>query len=117
MTPCATRAYEIADGFRERGAHVVLGGLHISLFPEEARPHADTLCIGEAEEIWPQFLRDIRAGRPGAEYRAGREGKALIVTARALARYPFRNAWFYRRLAQIAWQRASLTEIARTPPV
>ena len=70
LTPCATRAYEIADAFRRRGAHVVLGGLHISLFPEEAAPHADTLCIGEAEEIWPEFVRDMSNNQPRAEYRA-----------------------------------------------
>jgi len=76
ITPCATRAYEIADEFRRRGVHVVMGGLHISLFPEEAAAHADTICVGEAENTWPLFLRDLAAHRPQPLYRSA-EGADL----------------------------------------
>ena len=37
----AYRAYRIADHYRRKGAHVALGGLHVSSVPEEAAPHAD----------------------------------------------------------------------------
>jgi len=62
MTPTATRAYEIADGFRKRGIAVVLGGFHASAVPEEAGQHADSVVIGEAEEIWTSLLHDFELG-------------------------------------------------------
>lgn len=63
FTPQAESAYEIADTFRARGVPVVLGGMHPSIYPEDAQPHCDALCAGEAEEIWPVILDDARRGR------------------------------------------------------
>jgi len=59
-------AYEIADKFRRYGMPVVLGGWHPSALPDEAKQHADSVVIGEAEETWPQLLRDaeIRKLKP-----------------------------------------------------
>ncbi len=71
-TSQAFRAYEIADRFRRRGTPVVLGGIHASLLPDEAAGHADTVIVGEAEELWPRFLEDFRAGRARARYAAER---------------------------------------------
>lgn len=59
FTMTAPRAYEIADEFRQRGVKVVLGGWHISALPEEALQHADSIVIGEAEDIWMQLLEDL----------------------------------------------------------
>src|SRR5512143_1612698 len=59
----AKRAYAIADHYRARGVHVVLGGLHVTSLPEEAALHADTLCLGPGEDTWPAFLADCRAGQ------------------------------------------------------
>src|SRR5437870_12089679 len=64
----ARRAYEIADRYRARGAHVALGGLHVTSLPEEAAPHADTIFLGPGEDTWPQFLADLRAGSPAPRY-------------------------------------------------
>ena len=58
----AKRAYEIADKFRKRGNKVVLGGWHVSALPEEAKEHADSVVVGEAEELWPQLLNDLNNG-------------------------------------------------------
>lgn len=66
----AFRAYRIADHYRRRGAHVVLGGLHVTSLPDEAAAHADTICLGPGEDVWPVFLRDFRAGRPAPLYRS-----------------------------------------------
>ena len=38
----AYRAYRIADHYRRKGAHVALGGLHVTSLPQEAAAHADT---------------------------------------------------------------------------
>jgi radical SAM superfamily enzyme YgiQ (UPF0313 family) len=64
----AYRAYALADHYRRRGAHVALGGLHVTSLPDEAAQHADTIFLGPGEDTWPQFLADFRAGRPGRRY-------------------------------------------------
>jgi radical SAM superfamily enzyme YgiQ (UPF0313 family) len=64
----AYRAYRIADHYRRRGAHVALGGLHVTSLPDEAAPHADTIFIGPGEDTFPQFLRDLAAGTPQQRY-------------------------------------------------
>lgn len=76
ITGMATKGYALADHFRARGATVVLGGVHVSLLPEEARRHADTIVIGYAEQTWPRLLRDWKAGhlQPVYEHR----GPAVI---------------------------------------
>src|SRR5262249_6288245 len=66
----ADRAYQLARWYRERGAKVVLGGLHVLSCPEEAAPHADTLAIGDGVQLWPQILEDADAARPRPVYRA-----------------------------------------------
>lgn len=69
ITPTSLRAYAIADRFREKGVTVVLGGVHASAVPEEAALHCDSLVIGEAENIWPELLNDVRNGNLKKVYR------------------------------------------------
>jgi radical SAM superfamily enzyme YgiQ (UPF0313 family) len=66
----AQRAYALADHYRAKGAHVALGGLHVTSLPEEAARHADTVFLGPGEDTWPAFLAEFRAGRPGKVYRS-----------------------------------------------
>ncbi len=42
-------AYELADRYREMGVPVVFGGLHVSLMPDEAAEHADSIVCHGAE--------------------------------------------------------------------
>jgi radical SAM superfamily enzyme YgiQ (UPF0313 family) len=65
----AERAYALARWYRERGAKVVLGGLHVLSCPEEAAPHADALAVGEGVQLWPGILRDVEAGALRPVYR------------------------------------------------
>ncbi len=69
LSKTALRAYQIADAYREKGIPVVLGGMHPTALPEEAKEHADSVVIGEAEEIWPHLIEDVRAGNPKPFYR------------------------------------------------
>jgi radical SAM superfamily enzyme YgiQ (UPF0313 family) len=46
ITGTAVRAYELAGHFRRRGIKVVLGGPHVTLIPDDARPHADAIVTG-----------------------------------------------------------------------
>ena len=68
ITGTASRAYELAARFRARGVPVVLGGPHVTLIPDDARPHADAIVTGYAEDTWPQLLRDFAAGRMKPRY-------------------------------------------------
>ncbi len=58
-TEMAVRAYELADRLREAGKTVVLGGLHTTYCPEEAKEHADVVIIGDAEGVWQEMLEDF----------------------------------------------------------
>jgi radical SAM superfamily enzyme YgiQ (UPF0313 family) len=70
MTPLAPRAFAIADGFRRQGVPVILGGYHPTVLPDEAAEHADSICIGEAETLWPSIVEDAMAGRLKTRYRS-----------------------------------------------
>lgn len=62
MTANAPRAYFVASEFRRRGKIVVLGGIHPTILPEEAAEYADTVVIGEVENIWEELLDDFMTG-------------------------------------------------------
>jgi radical SAM superfamily enzyme YgiQ (UPF0313 family) len=66
----AYRAYRLADHYRRRGAHVALGGLHVTSLPEEAARHGDTIFLGPGEDTWRRFLADFRRGSPNRVYRS-----------------------------------------------
>ena len=65
----AKRAYELAAWYRQWGAKIVLGGLHVLTAPDEAAHHADALAIGEGTQIWPRILADVEAGALAPVYR------------------------------------------------
>ena len=69
MTMHANRMYKLADEFRKRGAHVVLGGIHVSFMVEEALQHADTVIIGEGEYSWMEFIDDYLIGKAKSTYK------------------------------------------------
>ena len=65
----ARRAYELARWYRQWGAKVVLGGLHVLTAPDETAAHADAIAVGEGAQLWPQILRDVEAGTLAPVYR------------------------------------------------
>jgi radical SAM superfamily enzyme YgiQ (UPF0313 family) len=70
-TFAASRAYEIADEFRKRGTKVILGGIHPTVLPEEAKEHADSVVVGEAEDVWATVISDFRSDKLEPFYRSG----------------------------------------------
>ncbi len=66
----AYRAYRIADHYRDKGAYVILGGLHVTALPNEAALHADSIFLGPAEESFPRFLEDFRNKTPQKIYQS-----------------------------------------------
>jgi len=75
----AYRAYELADIYRRRGAKIVLGGIHPTTLPDEAAKHADAVCMGPAESVWGDLLRDFEQGRLRKLYRGVSQGSAPRV--------------------------------------
>jgi radical SAM superfamily enzyme YgiQ (UPF0313 family) len=88
LTMHALRAYKIADEFRKKGVTVILGGYHPSLMPDEAKQHADSVVIGEAEITWPQLLKDFENGDLKSFYRQQKpvDPKIIPVVSRNLGK-------------------------------
>ena len=70
----ALRGYEIGRAARLRGAWVVFGGIHATLFPDEAARYglAHAVVKGDGDLIWPKVVADCFAGRPASVYEGGR---------------------------------------------
>jgi radical SAM superfamily enzyme YgiQ (UPF0313 family) len=55
-------AYEVADQLRAADVRVAMGGLHVSVEPDEALKHADYIFLGEGERTWPAAVAAIESG-------------------------------------------------------
>lgn len=55
----AYRAFDIARIYRDKGIKVIFGGIHASSNPDSMLEHCDSVCIGEAEELWMSILDDF----------------------------------------------------------
>jgi radical SAM superfamily enzyme YgiQ (UPF0313 family) len=80
----ARRGYEVGKLARERGAWVVYGGIHATLFPEEAHTHgyAHAVVKGDGDLVWRNVVRDCFAGRPQRIYDGGRVSGEEFTSAR-----------------------------------
>jgi radical SAM superfamily enzyme YgiQ (UPF0313 family) len=63
-------AYELANRYRAEGVKVVLGGSHVTLLPDEARPYVDSVVVGEAEPVWIDIIEDLRQKKLKPFYKA-----------------------------------------------
>ncbi len=70
LTASAEEAYRFARLMRRRGVPTVLGGLHATACPDEARRYFDAVVAGEGELVWPRLLADAQAGSLKPLYRA-----------------------------------------------
>jgi len=91
----ALRGYEVGRSARERGAHVVFGGIHASLYPEEAHElgGAHAVVTGDGEGVWPKVLADFAAGTPARVYDGGKVRRGGFVSARWDLLPPDRYMW------------------------
>ncbi|MBW1881963.1 MAG: B12-binding domain-containing radical SAM protein [Deltaproteobacteria bacterium] len=67
-TQNARAVYEHADALRASGKKVIMGGIHVTVCPDEAMQHADAVVTGEAELIWPEVCADLQAGELKTRY-------------------------------------------------
>ena len=68
LTSSVTRAYELAGIYREKGIKTVLGGIHASMMPEEAKNLVDTVVIGEVESVWRDLINDFENDQLKKQY-------------------------------------------------
>jgi len=80
----ALRGYEVGRMARARGAWVVYGGIHASLFPEEAfeRGNAHAVVKGDGDLAWGKVVTDILSGHLGRLYEGGRINGNQFLAAR-----------------------------------
>ena len=91
----ALRGYEIGVAAHARGAHVVFGGIHATLYPEEARERgaAQAVVTGDGDNVWPIVLRDCAAGRLQPRYDGGRVDGTSFLPGRWELVPPGRYMW------------------------
>ncbi|HSR41370.1 MAG TPA: radical SAM protein [Longimicrobiales bacterium] len=85
-TYTARRAYQIASEYRRRGVPVVMGGFHATLCPDEVARYAESVVVGEGEEVFPEVIDDYRHGRPRKTYRAERRPPRIATPDRSIFR-------------------------------
>ena len=64
-------AYAIADRLRQAGVKVAMGGLHVSVLPDEAAAHADYVITGEGDHVWPAVVEAAARGDAPRVFDAG----------------------------------------------
>ena len=80
----ALRGYEIGTLARARGATVIFGGVHATLYPDEALSlgGAHAVVKGDGDVAWPLVLGDAARGTLQSVYEAGRVDADRFVSAR-----------------------------------
>ncbi len=75
--------YRVLREAKSRGAIVIMGGIHTTIFPEEPLAMgADAVVTGGGDVIWPKVVRDALDGRLARLYKGGRVPGESMVKAR-----------------------------------
>ncbi len=78
----ALRGYEVGRVAHQRGATVVYGGIHATLFPDEPfeRGFADHVVKGDGDIAWGRLLTDLEEGCAKVVYDGGKiEGEDFLA--------------------------------------
>ena len=80
----ALRGYEVGTAVRARGATVVYGGIHATLYPHEAheRGGAHAVVRGDGDVVWPMVIEHAVKGALQPQYEGGRVDADQFVPAR-----------------------------------
>jgi radical SAM superfamily enzyme YgiQ (UPF0313 family) len=80
----ALRGYAVGRMARKRGAWVVYGGIHATLYAEEAfeRGEAHAVVKGDGDVAWGKVVADCLAGTPDKVYEGGRIDGSQFLAAR-----------------------------------
>lgn len=75
--------YRVVQAAKKRGATVIVGGVHGTIFPQEPlEMGADAVVKGNADLIWKDILEDAHLGRLQKVYDGGRVPGEKMVKAR-----------------------------------
>jgi radical SAM superfamily enzyme YgiQ (UPF0313 family) len=91
----ALRGYEVGRIARKRGAKVIFGGIHATLYPQEALDLGAAAAVvkGDGELIWPLAIRAVLGGTSDAIYEGGRVESIALLKARWDLLPPDRYMW------------------------
>ncbi|MGC2299541.1 MAG: radical SAM protein, partial [Acidobacteriaceae bacterium] len=80
----ALRGMELGRIARERGAYVVYGGIHATLYPSEAMElgGAHAIVKGDGDVVWGKVIADLLAGTAQTVYDGGRISGDQFLPAR-----------------------------------
>jgi len=94
-TANALRGYEIGRLARKRGAFVVFGGIHATLYPVEAQElgAAHAVVLGDGDVVWSTVLADCVNGAPKPIYKGARVSASQFLKARWDLLPPDRYMW------------------------
>src|SRR5579864_5714546 len=83
-TANALRGYTIGKMARDRGAYVVFGGIHATLYPNEAHKlgGAHAVVKGDGDVVWSKVLSDFCQGKVQPVYEGGRIEASEFLPAR-----------------------------------
>jgi len=83
-TANALRGYGIGKMARARGAYVVFGGIHATLYPDEAHAlgGAHAVVKGDGDVVWAKVLADCSRRAPQLVYEGGRIEASEFLPAR-----------------------------------
>ena len=91
----ALRGYAVGRMARQRGAWVVYGGIHATLFPEEVfeQGQANAVVTGDGDIAWGKVVTDCLAGKPERVYAGGRIEGSEFLAARWDLMDPEKYMW------------------------
>lgn len=80
----ALRGYALGRMLRDKGATVIFGGIHPTLYPDEAfeRGGAHAVVKGDGDVAWGRALTDFVRGTPQRVYEGGRVEAGQFLRAR-----------------------------------
>ncbi len=83
MSVQRARMHEILTELKQRGVFTIVGGPWVTVREDYFGDLADVIFVGEAEETWPQFLREWKEGRHAPHYeQAEKSDMSTVPTPR-----------------------------------
>lgn len=90
--------YQVLREAKERGATVIAGGIHATIFPDEPLSRgADAVITGNGDVVWGRAVRDALDGRLARRYDGGKERGDMLLPARwdLLLKQNLRNRYLF----------------------